>query len=186
VSFNYPPNVVDYLTRLLKLIEERFDQAPSDRDIDYYIRPRTYIVLPSFFYWFPDPERFAPANLELLTKSFRKEGVSVFPVLGATGTGSLEEIALGGVVGLNVSFRLFLIVSAPPAEDIVQRSLLTLSHIANIILGSFREIPFWWFTRVREIETLPRPDIQSYTISMLSGEISGLGHPIAPFPPEET
>ncbi len=106
----------------------------------------------------------------------------VFPLAAVAGRGSLTEIAIGGVVGLEVSYRLYLIVNRAPAEDIVQRTSYTLSHIANIILGSFREVPYWWFTRINGIE-VPIHAEAGYTVGMLDGTINGLGHPIAPFPP---
>lgn len=141
------------------------------------------MVLPSYFYWLPSSERFSITTFEEAIKSFREVGKQNFPLVGVSGTGEVREIAIGGVVGLNVNFRLYLFVNLPPAEDIVQRSNFTLSHIANIILGSFREIPYWWYTEINSIESVVRPDIQGYTVGMLGGTIRGLGHPIAAYPP---
>lgn len=184
-TFIYPPNVANYLSRLVTLIEQRFEMTETDYS-SLLIRPRKYMVLPSYLYWLPSSERFSITNLtaELgLDKITRKPGEPLFPLLGATGRGELREIAIGGAVGLDVNFRLYLIVEAPPAEDIVQRVNFTLSHISNIILGSFREIPYWWYTRINGLESVIRGDISNYTIGMIDGVIFGLGHPIAAYPP---
>lgn len=182
MPFIYPPNVADYLSRLISLIEERFETTKTTRE-DLLIRPVKYVVLPSYFYWLPASERFSITTFEETLKTIREVGKPNFPLLGVSGTGDIREIALGGVVGLDVNFRLFLVVNLPPAEDIVQRTNFTLSHISNIILGSFREIPYWWFTEINSIESVVRPDIQGYTVGMVGGVIRGLGHPIAAYPP---
>lgn len=126
-------------------------------------------VLPSFWFWFPTGIQ-RMGGREALRQV--RDSMKYFPHVGVTGRSRWVDFALGGAMMQVVNFRLFVIVAAPPAVDIVERLTNTISFFSFCILNKYAVADFWWFTTVTEVEPVYRSGFfPQWTIGTISGEI---------------
>jgi len=141
---------------------------PPGETIRLYDDDAYWTILPSFFYWLPRGRRIA--GTETLRQV--RDSMKYFPHIGVVGRSRWVDFALGGVVMQFVDFRIYLIVAAPPAVDIVERINNTLAWFSMIILNRHNVPPYWWFTEVREIEPQFRTTLfPNWTFGYLSGTL---------------
>lgn len=184
----FSTNLTTTLLQLGKIIKERFWTIErGNPNIDQYlIEPKKITVLPSYFYWLPDAERMGLAGtlMQSVESLFRREGAENFPLLGVSGRAGREVMTLGGGVSLNTNFRVYLVVSAPPSHDLLERIGITLGHISRIVLAHIYYPPYWWFATVNEEEVVQRPDFGGlgYSAGFIGGNLRGMPH-IAPYVP---
>jgi len=185
-GFNPDPirstNLSGVLIVLLKNIMEKYNKIPlGDDDLQQYlIVPRTTLVLGAHFFWMPEQLRLGLGQEYNFFLTRRGTGEIVLPLLAATGRGDRKVMALGGAVSLDISFRLFLVVGAPPAQDVVEKVAFTTSHIARVLYAISYNPPFWWLIEVNEEDVISRPEEGELTIGVVSGTIRGMPHLIPP------
>jgi hypothetical protein len=127
-----------------------------------------WTILPSFFYWLPRGRRAIPG--EALRQV--RENTTYFPHIGVVGRSRWADFAIGGVVMQYIDYRIFIIVAAPPAVDIVEKINNTLAWFSMIILDNHNVPPYWWFTEVRELEPVFRTQLfPQWTFGYIGGTL---------------
>jgi len=128
-----------------------------------------WTVLPSFWFWFPTGFQriMGRETVRQIRDTFR-----YFPHVAITGRSRWVDFALGGAMAQIISYRLYVVVAAPPAVDVVERLTNTITFFSFVILNRFSNPPFWWFTTVTEIEPVFRSNLfPQWTWGMVGGEI---------------
>jgi hypothetical protein len=158
------------LTDVLRadIFSENPQPPPPGEVVTLYNDDAYWTILPSFFYWLPRGRR--AATQEALRQI--REETNLFPHIGVTGRSRWADFAIGGAMIQYIDFRIFIIVAAPPAVDVVERINNTLAWFSMIILNRHNVPPYWWFTEVREIEPLFRTQIfPQWTFGYLGGTL---------------
>jgi len=177
----YSTNLAGVLNVFLKKIMEKYNAIPVEEAMrKYLIVPRTTLLLGAHFYWMPDDLRLGIGEAYSFLLKERRAGRIELPLLAATGRGDRKTMVLGGGVALDINYRLFIIVGAPPAQDVVEKVAFSVSHLSRVVLAISYNPPFWWYADVNEEDVTSTPEGGELTIGVVSGVIRGMPHLIPP------
>lgn len=173
-----PYSVQHILREFIDVIRHDYFTLPSEERIpgppqpilSLVNRDEYWSVLPSFWFWFPIRSTTRSIGRETIRQI--RASVNYFPHVGVIGHSRWVDFALGGAMMQIITYRLFVIVAAPPAVDIIEKLNNTLAFISFIILNRHQKPPLWWFTTVSEVEPVARSNLfPQWTVGVLSGEI---------------
>jgi len=168
-----PRSIQEILRKLVDVLRENiFSDNPSPPPPGEVVTLRNddsyWTILPSFFYWLPSGRRAVGAEA---ARQIR-ERMDLFPHVGVTGRSRWTDFALGGAMMQLLDFRIFIIVAAPPAVDVVEKINNTLAWFSMIILNKHNVPPYWWFTTINEIEPLFRTQLfPQWTLGYVGGTL---------------
>lgn len=171
-------NLIGTLQEFVRLVFDKFHDVPivNDEMKPLLIAPRTSIVLPSYFFYMPNYFIYSAAPYYNFFNNLRQTQQANYPLLAVSGRGTRQLITLGGGVSLNINYRMYLVVAAPPSQNLVERVAFTMSHLSRVVLSIFHHPPFWWFTEVNEEDVLTRIEGGDFTIGYIGGAIRGCPH----------